>query len=315
MPQKLHVTSLYDFNFKHMCFRNFLSFFLLLTLTGTVFAQQVPLHILGDKVPVYSGPSFEAPVDRYLNWDTQPLGNWEDDWYVIINADGETGYVSKWDAIEQSQVAEPFYAKRITPSAETLFRMMKFFKKSDKPARAEEFAIRIINEFGYEEYPTKDGCFKLAHLSYIYMISQPDEGVVYDEYLGAFTARVLDEAQMPTVRAMAHFHLARYFVLTGDAERAMNQLFSIIQKYPDAEAPNQCFPEKTDTWFYLPQRSKQLFLAIAMIQPEAKLGALRTRLTEMAERPENESHSQSFAQELLDNLGTMPYQRDNSIWY
>ena len=113
---------------------------------------------------------------------------------------------------------------------------------------------------------------------------------------------------------MAHFHLARYESLNGDQDKAIELLFNVINFYPGSFSKNECNPEDTDTWFYKPQRSKQLFLAIAMIQPERSLANLRTQLDTIIGETPNEA-TRAMAQELRDNLGTMPYQRDQSIWY
>ena len=176
--------------------------FLFLLICAAAFSQQKALSVLGEKVPLYSERSYDAPVLAYLDWNTAVLGFWESGWYTISMPEGKTGYLSKWDAMESEILNDPVQAKRIAPSAETLYRMMKFFKRQGKTARAEDYALRIINDFRDEEYPTKDGCFKIAHLSYMYMISDPEDGVIYDAYLSAFSGRVLAEANMPAVEAM-----------------------------------------------------------------------------------------------------------------
>lgn len=284
--------------------------FLVLNVRG----QEAPLSVLGDRVPLYEVSEYDASVLAYLNWDSEVKGTWMNGWYAVTTADGQTGFLSKWDAIELSVLTDPVQAKRISPSAETLFRMMKFFKNKGDHPRAEDYALRIINDFRDEEYPTKDGCFKIAHLTYMYMVSDQETGIIYDEYLAQFSSLVMDEIRLPAVVAMAHYHLARYESLNGDQGKAIDLLFRVVAAYPEAFSRNECEPENMDSWFYRPQRSKQLFLAIAMIQPERELASLRTRLDALlAEAATQEARE--MAQELRDNLGTMPYQRDQSIWY
>ncbi|MFK7972662.1 MAG: SH3 domain-containing protein [Bacteroidia bacterium] len=287
---------------------------LFLSLSLALAAQQAAISVLGDRVPLYESAEYDATVLAYLNWDSEVQGAWKNGWYAVTTADGQEGFLSKWDAMENTVLHDPVQAKRIAPSAETLFRMMKFFKNQGKTARSEEYALRIINDFRDEEYPTKDGCFKISHLTYIYMVSKQETGVVYDPYLAAFSAQVIDKVKLPAVVAMAHYHLARYESLNGNQTKSLDLLFHVITNYPEEASRNECYVENTDTWFYRPQRSKQLFLAIAMIQPERDLASIRTRLDALiAETPTD--NTKVMAQELRDNLGTMPYQRDQSIWY
>lgn len=294
--------------------RKFLLLPLVLLMFSGIQAQQASISVLGERVPLYQSPGFDAEILAYLNWDSEVTGLWQSGWYHITTSDGQEGYISKWDAMERDVLEDPVKAKRISPSAETLFRMMKFFKNRDDVARAEDYAIRIINDFPAEEYPTKDGCFKVAHLSYIYMISKEETGVIYDANLAAFSNRIIDEAQPAAVVAMAHYFLARYESINGQQQRALALLLDITKNYPEAASRNECFPEKTETWFYLPRRSKQLFFAIAMIQPESEIASVRNELQRLSEEAPG-AGARTMAKELLDNLGTMPYQRDMSIWY
>jgi hypothetical protein len=292
--------------------------FLLLIFCLNVFvvlqAQQAVIAILGERVPLYQNPDFDAEVVAYLNWDSEATGLWKDSWYQVKTADGQVGFLSKWDAIERDVLEDPVNPKRISPSAETLFRMMKFFKNRNDLARAEDYAIRIINDFPFEEYPTKDGCFKVAHLSFMYMISKEENGVIYNGDLAGFSNRVIDEVRPKSVLAMAHYFLARYESIHGQQEKALELLLGIAKKFPEEVSRNECFPGKVDTWFYLPRRSKQLFFAIAMIQPESEIASVRMELQRLSAESPNTA-TRSMAKELLDNLGTMPYQRDQSIWY
>ena len=140
--------------------RKLLLFIVVCLIASATFSQNSLISVLGDNVPVYEQADYDAAVISHLGWDHEVEGVWENGWYTIILDDSTTGYISKWDGMEKEILNDPVRAKRIAPSAETLFRMMKFFKNQGKNARAEEYAIRIINDFQDEEYPTKDGCFQ-----------------------------------------------------------------------------------------------------------------------------------------------------------
>ncbi len=294
---------------------------LILLLSGlllqlTTFAQSQSLIILGDNVPLYAQPNYQSQILITLDWDAEVVG-WPESssWYGVRDALGREGYVPVWYAME-TWMTDPndLRAKRVTPSASTLYRMMRFFRRNDKVEKAEEFALRIIQNHNEEEFPDKDfSCYKLGHLAYIHMVSDGETGVIYDDYLPVFAHKVLEVAETPSIKAMAHYHLARSKALTGESKAALMELIAVVEKYPGDFARNECEPEKADSWFYKPERCKRLFCAISMIQTPQALEEARNELSRLI--VEGSPATQEIAQELLQNIGTMPYARDESIWY
>ena len=280
-------------------------------------ALDEPLAVLGENVMVYYKPDERAATGNFLAASSELVGHEViDGWYLIRQPSGSQGYVPHWDVIELSLV-EPsprLLPKRITPSASTLFRMMKYFKQKDKLDKAGDFALRIINTHNNEEYPTKDkACFKLGHLAYMHMISEEDRGVRYDAFLLAFTQKVLAESEATTLKAMAYYHQARYHALNGSPSKAMDNLLNIVADYPEEFSRNECQPNDLNSWFYKPERSKRLFCALSMIMPAHDLKPVTSRLEFLIS--DGSDNSKLMARELHDNMGSMPYAKEDSIWY
>jgi hypothetical protein len=282
-------------------------------------AQDVPLTLLGNKVAVYESPDGDSPVLITLNWDSKVTGSpVNEEWFILTDSQGLKGYVYAWDAINTTEaeesISQGLTPKRITPSASTLFRLMRYYKKQNNIARAQDFSIRIINTHNDEEFPTKDkACFKLGHLAYMEMISDPEKGVIYDSFLMEYTRQVLEASENETIQAMAHYHQARYQALNGEIDAALSNLLYIVEKYPTAFSRNECEPEVVDSWYYKPERAKRLFCALGILQPQQSMEPYRQHLKTLAES--DKETVAAVATELLNNIGDMPYERDNSIWY
>lgn len=276
-------------------------------------AQEVKLVFLADEVPVYAEQSAASAVIQRLSASDELFGTYVDAyWYAVTLADGTAAYVLSWDVWPEQDLE--LIPKRITPSATTLFRMMRYFRHNDNPEKAQEFAIRIINTHNDEEYPGEGkSCFKLGHKAYMEMISEKESGVQYDAWLLGFTSHVIQEAQNETILAMAHYHQARFYAINGQTERALNSLLVIVDKYPALSSSNECEPELLETWYYRPERAKRLFCALTIIQTGDVLAKAEAELTRIA--AEGSDASSAMAQELLQNIGSMPYPKDDSKWY
>lgn len=290
-----------------------LLFFVCLTLAQLSFAQEVKLVFLSDEVPVYAEQSARAEIIRTLSASDELFGSYIDPyWYAVILADGTAAYVLSWDVWPEQDLE--LIPKRITPSATTLFRMMRYFRYNDKPEKAQEFALRIINTHNDEEFPGEGkSCFKLGHKAYMEMISTKESGVEYDAFMLGFTTKVINEAENETIQAMAHYHQARFFALNGQTERALDRLLVIVDKYPTLVSSNECEPEKLETWYYRPERAKRLFCALTIIQTGEALDKAEAELKRII--AEGGEESRAMAEELLQHIGSMPYPRDDSKWY
>jgi hypothetical protein len=291
-------------------------FLILIAMWGSIqilSAQTEKLTLLTDKVELRLQPAEDAPVlDSAYQAESMQGRYVNPQWFEVTTETGKKAYLTSWEAVSEKEAE--MLAKRITPSASTLFRMMRFFRQTNRSDKAEEFAIRIINSHNEEEYPSEDkACFKLGHMAYIEIISDPETGVRYDLPTFGFTQRVMSETDNPTVLAMAHYHQARYLAQNGQVNLAEERLLEIVRSYPQAVARNECKPEEVDSWFYRPERAKRLFCALALIQTGEDLKRTQEKLRRIIE--EGDEASQAMAQELYDNLGSLPYPKDDSIWY
>lgn len=277
------------------------------------FAQEVKLVYLSDEVPVYAEQSAASAIIKTLTASDELFGIYINDyWYAVTLADGTAAFVLSWDVWPEQDLE--LIPKRITPSASTLFRMMRFFRHNDKPEKAEEFALRIINTHNDEEYPGEGkSCFKLGHKAYMEMISTKETGVQYDAWLLGFTTRMIKDAENETIQAMAHYHQARFFALNGQTGRALDRLLVIVDKYPTLSSSNECEPEILETWYYRPERAKRLFCALTIIQTGEALTQAEAELNRII--AESSDEGRAMADELLQNIGSMPYPRDGSKWY
>lgn len=293
--------------------RKNLLFCALLAIVQLNFAQEVKLVFLSDEAPVYAEQSAASPIIQTLNSSDELFGSYIDQyWYSIQLSDGQTAYVMSWDVWPEEDLE--LIPKRITPSASTLFRMMRYFRHNEKPEKAQEFALRIINTHNDEEYPGEGkSCFKLGHKAYMEMISTRETGVQYDAWLLGFTTRVIAEAENETIRAMAHYHQARFYAVNGQTDRALSSLLTIVEKYPTLSSSNECEPEKLASWYYRPERAKRLFCALTIIQTGDVLADVKAELEQLI--AEGSEESSMMAQELLENIGSMPYEGDGSRWY
>lgn len=278
-------------------------------------AQENPVRlvIVVDEVQLYAQPSATAEVSHRFPAETELFGvSLDKHWFEVTLGLGEKAYVMSWDVWPEQELE--LIPKRITPSAETLFRMMRYFRHNQKLDKAEEFAIRIINTHNDEEYPGEGkSCFKLGHKAYMEMISGDEGGVNYDAWLLGFTGRVIEQSENKTIQAMAHYHQARFFAVNGQMDRALNRLLVIVEKYPTLSSSNECEPEVLESWYYRPERAKRLFCALTVIQTTEVLANVRDTLQRIADNGSEESRA--MAKELLQNMGSMPYPKDDSKWY
>lgn len=297
---------------KHKLMRKLLHFFLLcLPLAG---AAQENLKVISGSALLHARPETGAPVLGMVDTAIVPTGEaFNDTWYQVSMPDGTQGYMMHWDVMEMDQL-DLLREKRITPSASTLFRLMRYFKNEQRWDKAEDFSLRIINLHNDEEFPTEaDACFKLGHLAYIEMISNPQSGIGYNDFLYTFTQKVIAQSSDPAVLAMAHYHAARYLALNGKADEALDHLLIIVRDFPSAYSRNECQPGDADSWFYRPDRCKRLLCALGLILPPSSVTGLRGRLDALTQ--DGSDASRAFAAEMLQNIGQMPYPRDASIWY
>ncbi|MEM6264185.1 MAG: SH3 domain-containing protein [Bacteroidota bacterium] len=282
---------------------------------GILQAQMEEVLIAGDQVELRESPSLESPIIGYVNWETEATGIQLDETWSQVEAAGVgKGYVLAWFTLTHSDMNSKAW-QRITPSASTLYRMMRYFKRKNNLPKAEEFALRILNVHNYEEFPTEDqACFKLGHLAYIDMLSPDRNGVEYNEFMFQFSGNAMKSAEDPGIKAMALYHQARYLSLNGNQDQAIENLLTIVKDYPSAFSRNECQPKQANSWFYKPERTKRLFCALCMIQPPTALEAVKEGLTELTSE-EHSAETIAMAEELLANIGLMPYDKDTSVWY
>jgi len=277
---------------------------------SSAFAQEVKLIFLTDEAPLYESQSTNSNVIQRIENQAEIYGTAIDDkWFMIKLEDGQEAFIMSWDVWPEAELS--LTAKRVSPSASTLFRMMRYFRQQQRPEKAEEFALRIIQQHNDDVYPGEgQECYKLGHKAYIEMLGTEDTGIQYDAFLLGFTAKVIEEGKDDDLKAMAYYHQAQFYARSGQEDRALDCLLAIVDRFPKAASRNACTPEVNTTAFYLPQRTKYLFCDLAM--KLASTERVQAELKVISE--DGREASAQMADELLINLGNNPYQLAEGKW-